>query len=275
MAVIKAAIYAVAQEYQPCTVRQIYYQLVSRGVIDKTEAEYKTVVRLLAKMRRNRELPYGWVADNSRWMRKPDSHDSIQAALEDSIQCYRRNVWRDVDAYVEIWLEKEALSGVLWEATSEWDVPLMVTRGYPSLTFLHEASEAISDLEKPAYLYYFGDLDPSGMDISRHVEQSIYELAPYADVKFERVAVQRWQVHLWNLPTRPTKKTDTRAGNFTGESVEVDAIDPPKLRELVEDCVTQHIDKDTLLRNEATEQAERETTERLMESISGLLGGVQ
>ena len=257
---IKAALYAAAEANRPATVRQIFYQLVSQGVIPKTEAAYKgTVVRLLTQMRKEGEIPFRWIADNSRWMRKPDSHDSLAAALEDSVEYYRRNLWRDADVRCEIWLEKEALSGVLYPVTAQWDVPLMVCRGYPSLSFLYEAAEAIRDSDKETWLYYFGDRDPSGIDIPRHVEESIRELAPYADVHFECVAVTEAQITTWNLPTRPTKKTDSRARHFKGESVEVDAIEPGILRALVENCIEEHMDADALERNRITEEAERES----------------
>jgi hypothetical protein len=121
----------VLREIQPATVRQTFYQLVSRGVIAKTEAEYKrTVVRLLTQMRRAGEVPFDWIADNTRWMRKAIHPWPICSNAA-------RALWGEQNAYVEIWLEKDALSGVLYDVTSTYDVPLMVTRGYPSITFLH------------------------------------------------------------------------------------------------------------------------------------------
>jgi hypothetical protein len=88
----------------PMTVRQVFYQLVSLGAIDKTEVEYKqTVVRLLTEMRRTHELPFVWIADNTRWMRKPRTYDSLEDALEITKQTYRRGIWSDQESYVEIW----------------------------------------------------------------------------------------------------------------------------------------------------------------------------
>jgi hypothetical protein len=258
MDVIREAIYDVAAQDHPVSVRQIFYRLVTEGLIAKTEAEYKgTVVRLMVEMRRDDELPFGWIADNSRWMRKPRTHDSLADMLEQSARLYRRNLWNDQDAYVEIWLEKEALAGVLYEVTAPWEVPLMVTRGYPSLTFVYEAAEAMAEQEVPVYLYYFGDHDPSGIDISRHVEERIEELAPLADITFERVAVTTEQIAALSLPTRPTKKTDTRSKDFKGESVEVDAIPPTTLRRMAEDCITQHIDEQALKATTNIEKSER------------------
>ncbi len=161
MDAIKQAIHKVLAETHPATVRQTFYQLVSRGAIAKTETEYKsTVVRLLTAVRRSGEIPFGWIADNTRWMRKPSSYSSLSDMLHQSQRFYRRALWDDQDAYVEIWLEKDALSGVLYDVTAEFDVPLMVTRGYPSISYLYEAAEAIAETGKPAFLYYFGDYDP-------------------------------------------------------------------------------------------------------------------
>src|SRR5262245_17312434 len=147
--------------YKPMTVRQVYYQAVSRGLIEKTEKAYKLVCRLLAEMRRNGRLPYDWIADNTRWMRKPRTYSGLASMLEYAQSTYRRAIWDDQEAYVEIWLEKEALAGVLVDVTAKWDVPLMVTRGYPSLSFIHSAAETIQAEDKPIFLYYFGDHDPS------------------------------------------------------------------------------------------------------------------
>jgi hypothetical protein len=257
---IRGAIRSTLYRDHPMTVRQLFYRLVSNGTIAKTEAEYKsTVVRLTAEMRLAGLIPFGWIADNTRWMRKPRTHSSLEDALEQTARTYRRSVWDDQDAYVEIWLEKDALAGVLYDVTAAWDVPLMVTRGFASLSFLYEAADAIQDQGKPAFLYYFGDHDPSGLDIPRTVEQRIREFAPEAEITFKRVAVTPEQIEELALPTRPTKTTDSRSKNFEGESVEVDAIEPATLRRMTEECITQHIDPDAYDRMKAVEAAERET----------------
>lgn len=257
---IKGVIHRTLENENPMTVRQLFYRLVSTGAIGKTEQEYKqTVIRLTAEMRIARDLPFGWIADNTRWMRKPRTHSGLEEALVYTARTYRRSVWEDQDAYVEIWLEKDALAGVLVDVTSNWDVPLMVTRGFASLSFLYEAADQIAAQGKPTFLYYFGDHDPSGLDIPRSVEQRLREFAPDAEITFERVAVTPLQISAMSLPTRPTKKTDTRSAKFEGESVEVDAIAPDELRRLAESCITRHIDQDVHERMRTVEQAERDT----------------
>lgn len=190
--------------------------------------------------------------------RKPPSHDSLTDALEDTAQLYRRALWRNQNDYVEIWLEKDALAGVLYPVTARWDVPLMVTRGYPSLSYLHTAAETLEAWDKPAYIYYFGDHDPSGRDIPRKVEEDLRAFAPDTPLAFTRVAVEPWQIDAWQLPTRPTKTTDSRAKDFTGESVEVDAITPGLLQQLVNDVIERHVDEHALQVTMAAEKSERE-----------------
>jgi hypothetical protein len=257
---IRDAVYEIVARYQPMTVRQVFYQLVTRGVIAKTEAEYKTTVcRLLVQMRRDGQLPFHWIADNTRWMRKPDTYGSMEAMLRNCQQTYRRALWDSQNAYVEVWLEKEALAGVLVDITAKWDVPLMVTRGYPSVSYLYSAGQAIADESRPVYLYYFGDRDPSGVDIDRFVEHELRSYAPDCDLTFQRGAVLEQQIEEYGLQTRPTKKSDSRSKSFEGESVEVDAIAPDQLRAICEQCITQHIDGERLQRTLDVEQAECET----------------
>ena len=111
----------------------------------------------LTLLRRAGTVPFGWLADSTRWQRKPETFSSIEEALEDTVRLYRKALWADADGYVEFWLEKDALAGVVYPITSKFDVPLMVARGYASLSFLHEAAEYIADLYRPAYIFHLGD----------------------------------------------------------------------------------------------------------------------
>jgi hypothetical protein len=219
-------------------------------------------------MRRAGVLPYQWLADNTRWMRKPRTYTSLFDLLATTARTYRRSLWTDSEDYVEVWLEKDALAGVLYQVTEAWDVPLMVTRGYPSLSYLHEAAAAIRACGKPTYLYYFGDYDPSGVDIPRKVEADICEMAPEIDVTLSRVAVNEWQIAEWQLPTRPTKTTDSRAKAFGQASVEVDAVAARQLRALVQQCIARHVNTEALAVLEAAEASEREVLGRLAEKVA-------
>jgi hypothetical protein len=299
MEAIRYAITATLATDHPMTVRQVFYRLTSEGVIAKTEAEYKgTVCRLLAEMRRSGEIPYTWLADATRWMRKPTTYSSMEEALNRTAATYRRALWDDAPVAVELWLEKEALAGVLVDVTDEWDVPLMVTRGYPSMSFLHSAAATIKerhDYGQHTHIYYFGDRDPSGVDIDRAVVEGLMEgidsMRPMAEdmllevagafddeaphsadlyecLTFERVAVTEEQVADWDLPTRPTKRTDTRSKGFKGESVELDAIPAQDLCELAREAIERHVDQHQLSVLRTVEQEERRDLERLAEGVS-------
>lgn len=262
-------LHAVVAENRPMTVRQAFYRLVSLGVIQKSEAEYRNVVsRLLTRMRREGQVPYGWIADHTRWIRQPTLFDSMEDALRRTAAHYRRNLWQDQGTYVEVWCEKDALAGVLYEETAAWGVPLMVVRGYSSHSYLYEVAEHTRAMGKPTVIYYFGDHDPSGIDAQRFAEQELRRHAEGLPIEFRRVAVTPEQIVAWELPTRPTKTTDTRSRGFQGESVELDAIPPATLRELVEECILRHVDQRTYEITQAAERSERELLARLAETAA-------
>src|SRR4051794_14996937 len=174
------AVLEIVETIKPATVRQAYYQATLHGIVDKTEGGYKKVQRMLVKLRRDGRLPWAWIVDNTRWMRKPRTWDSIEDALEETLRTYRRNLWTDANAYVEVWCEKDALAGVLLGVTARWDVPLMVARGYSSITFLNEAATAMADLGRPCFIYHFGDFDPSGQNAADKIGETLREFAPGA-----------------------------------------------------------------------------------------------
>jgi hypothetical protein len=210
----RTAVLSIVQEMHPASCRQAFYQATVRGFTEKTENGYDKVQGAITWLRRNGACPYDWIGDATRWMRKPDTYTHIEAALRYTIDTYRRAVWRDQDVYVEIWLEKDALAGTIIPVTAEYDVPLMVARGYSSLTFLYSAGEAIAANDKPAYIYHLGDWDPSGQNAADHIERQLREFAPDVPIYFERLAVTEQQILDLNLPTRPTKKSDSRAKNW-------------------------------------------------------------
>lgn len=251
------------------TVRQVFYRLVSLGMIQKSEAEYRNVVsRLLTRMRRDGEIPYGWIADHTRWIRQPTLFDSMEDALRRTAAHYRRNLWQNQGTYVEVWCEKDALAGVLYQETAVWGVPLMVVRGYSSHSYLYEVAEHTRAMGKRTVIYYFGDHDPSGVDAQRFAEKELRRHAEGLPIEFHRVAVTPEQIAEWQLPTRPTKQSDTRSRGFEGESVELDAIAPATLRQLVEDCILRHIDSRAYQVTQAAERSERELLARLAETAA-------
>lgn len=261
----------IVNQYDSATCRQIFYQAVSRGLIEKTEGEYRrTICRLLLAMRRDGEIGYDRIADGTRWMRKPTTHSSLASMLTRQASMYRHAVWDEQPVYCELWVEKDALAGVLSDITYKWDVPLYPARGFSSESFLYSAAENIRAEGKPAYIYYFGDRDPSGVLIDKAIERGLRRLAPDCDIIFRRVAVTPDQIEEYDLPTRPTKRDgNTHARTFKGDSVELDAIDPVELRRLADRCIVQHIDHDAHGRMLQVEEAERETLRQIAERLEG------
>lgn len=255
-AVDDAIVLAVAADW-PVSLRGVYYRVVSAGAVPKTEAAYKTVGRRLLELRRNGRIGYDRITDGTRWVFHPRRYDDLEDALRSTAALYRRRLWRDQDVEVHLFTEKDAITGVIEPITRQWDVPLGVLRGYCSETFAHEMAEAVEAAGKPVIVYQLGDHDPSGVGAWNDFQKKVRRFAPYADVEFTRLAVTPGQVAEYDLPTRPTKATDTRARNFVGESVEVDAIPAPILRELVSDAIEQHVDQDKLHALKVVEREER------------------
>jgi hypothetical protein len=242
----------------------------------RAKEEPRSHVRIeLARIRAKAEavakrptIPFSWIADNTRWMRKPRTYTGPEQALRHTAETYRRDLWANSDVYVEIWCEKDALAGVIMEETVPYDVPLMVARGFSSITYLYNAAQNIAERGKPAYIYHFGDRDPSGKVSERDIEAKLRHFAPDAEIHFVHVAVTREQVDRWDLPKRPTKrKGNPHAKGYKGDSVELDALPAATLRALVRACIEQHIDKRKLKALEVAEESEREMLERWADAL--------
>jgi hypothetical protein len=257
LAEIDDAIYEIAKAERPATVRGLFYRVVSRGLVPKTDKGenngYAVVQRQTLKMRRNGDLPYGWITDGSRLRLKPSSFTSAQAALENTARMYRRDLWIDQDVHVEVWCEKDAIRGVVYPATAQYDVPLMISRGYSSETFLWETAEDINDEGKPAVIYQLGDHDRDGVRAWNAIARRLREFVDDdIDLTFERIAVTPEQIAEFDLPTRPDK-TDSGFG----PCVEVDAMPSSLLRAIVSNAIEDWIDDRLLSLTKTAERSER------------------
>jgi hypothetical protein len=193
--------------------------------------------------------------------------DDLGDFFDQAAAYYRQDLWVRSDVYVEVWCEKDALAGALMSITREYDVPLMVARGYSSETFAYSAAETMRETGKPCYVYHVGDFDPSGWQVARNLEDKLSEFG--APVVFEHLAVNPEQIQTWALPTRPSKVTDARCKAFFAKfgdstpSVELDAIHPDLLCGLVGDAIEQHIDYYQLEALRREEGAAREVLQEL------------
>lgn len=257
---------AIKQEFDeqqpPMTVRQMFYRMVVAGFVTKDLSGYRRVQQQLLKMRRRAAIPHGWITDNTRWVRKPRTYESLIDALMHMQEYYRRALWSRQSEYIEIWLEKEALAGVVNAVTQHYDVPLFVARGYSSETFIFEAAENMKGVDKPIHVYHFGDYDPSGRDMSRDIQERLRSFG--VDFTFTRVAVTPAQIRDYDLPTDFASVKDSRTKRYGNLAVQLDAIPPSVLRQLVQGVIEQHINVHELRVTEHIEQQERET-------ISGFL----
>jgi len=242
------------------TIRHLFYRLVGIGLVPKTENGYKGLDRHLMNWRRSGKLPWGVFADNSRWCYQSQAFDGLEDALAATVSIYRRNLWADTPDRLEIWTEKDAIAGILYDVAGMWGVPVLPLRGFSSGTLLYNAAETIREATrngKKTVIYYFGDHDPSGVLID---QKSISTLEKDFNVhpRFERLAVTEEQIKTFDLPTRATKKS-THSKNFKGGSVEIDAMPMQALRDLVGSAIVRHIDHGELERVRKIESEEKAT----------------
>jgi hypothetical protein len=259
---IREEILALQDGYEQMTVRQIFYQLVARGVVPKTEAQgYVPVQKQVLALRRQHFLPWGFVADGTRWRRRAKTWDSTEDALRETARTYRRNLWRSQGVRIEVWLEKDALASVINPTTYAFGVDLMVSRGQSSDTYCYDAAEEArtaweaAEIETVVYTLY--DFDKSGRVAAEKIEEKIRDYSDGAPIDVVPLALTARQIEEWSLPTRPAKEEGEP------DAVELDAIPPDKLKGLVEDAIVSHIDADAWKKEQAVEESEREILERL------------
>lgn len=254
---------AYAEAHGPVTVRQLYYVAEVHGVpgITKNDSDYDKVQRQVLQLRRNGRMPYSAIADATRWMRKPPTYDSVADALAETAALYRRNIWSEHLEHVEIWVEKDALAGVIYPVTAEYGVPLMVSRGFSSETFAFEAAQSYAADGRPVHVYHLGDFDRSGVAAAEDLRKKLTAFAGQAgvEVHFTRLAATLGQIRDWSLPTREPKRNSAADRRWPHDfACELDAIEPDRLRQLVRDAIRQHMPDDYLRAAQIAEASERE-----------------
>ena len=220
------------------------------------------VQRALMHLRDTGIVPWASITDSSRWMRKPDTWNNVEELLADAAASYRRTLWRDVAARVEVWCESESVAGVIWPVTDEWDVPLFPIKGQTSASFAHSAAMTYRHDHRPVMIYYVGDLDPAGLEIEANLADKLRKYSGRADMIIQRLACTPEQAADLALIGHPPKKRTWHHPSlgvqpFTGEAFEVEAIDAPILRELVATAVTSHLDQHALDVTLMVEESER------------------
>jgi hypothetical protein len=257
----------VLRENNPMTVRQVYYQLVSRQVIENNRSQYQAVSDLLVEARQLREVPWEWIEDRLRRPRTVSMWTDLADFSETAVGAYRNDVWATQKNYLECWLEKDALSGIFEDELGPFGVTLNVGRGYDGWSSIKNAADRFAERSPPPVaVLYFGDFDPSGEDMARSLEERI----GFFDVDFEitKCALTKDDIERFNLPPDRTKATDTRRDAFVAEhgdiSVELDALPIEVLRGRIVSEVESRMDLEALAKIRQVEKKEREKLARLL-----------
>ncbi len=263
------------------TLRQLYYRLVSIGMTNDAK-HYKKVIAAMTDARWNETVDFGAFIDRERSMfgetkSEPtvlvDEEEEAKEQIESWMKHYSLNKWENQPEYVEVWIEKKALQGVFEMPCQRASVGLAPCKGYPSLTFLNEARERFNNAntngQNPTILY-FGDFDPSGEDIPRSISENLFRMG--CDVNVEKIALNQKQITRMRLPSAPAKATDSRARNWDGAGVvELDAVEPSILAEMVTEIIKQHFDENLYSALKEREATEREQYQEALKLFVGTL----
>jgi hypothetical protein len=250
------------------TLRQLYYQFVAHHDLPNSEKSYKTLGVLISNARLAGLLDWAAIEDRGRVADTPNDWSSLDELMKAAVHQFRLPRREDQLYYVELWVEKQALAGVLEPVAQRNHVTLMVNKGYSSQSAMYEASKRfIAHEGQEPVLLYLGDHDPSGEDMVRDIGDRL-RMFGVRGLSVEKIALTIDQVHEYDPPPNPTKMTDSRAEayveKFGDESWEVDALDPTTLVELIQeaiDRVTETDRIDAVLEEEQEQQ--REMREKL------------
>lgn len=243
------------------TLRQLYYQLVTINAIPNEERSYRNLSRLVSDARLAGLVDWDAIEDRLRRPSVLSEWRTPYDLVQDAIAVYRRPRWDGQENYVELWVEKDALAGVLKPICNDTHITLMVNRGYSSISAMYESAQRYIDHEdKQTFLLYLGDHDPSGEDMVRDVADRLSIFG--ANPQVEKIALTMDQVRQYNPPPNPAKITDSRSPKYIAEhghySWEVDAIPPDALSIIVRNSIDELIDHDEMrrvIRQEAKDKA--------------------
>lgn len=263
LATVNTIVDEYSQQGYILTLRQLYYQLVSRDIIPNNVREYQKLSILLVHGRMAGIVDWSAIEDRVRRPRKISTFDSVPDLLEAAVSSYRRDKTEQQENHIELWVEKDALSGVFAKLVDKWNISISVNRGYSSASAMYDAynrfKKAIDHKgAKAVRVLYLGDFDPSGEDMVRDIDERInefwqgdadwdgYQGSGMFDFHIEKIALNTDQIEQYNPPPNPAKITDPRAKDFIAKhgvhSWEVDALQPNVLNTLVESAILKYID---------------------------------
>lgn len=252
---------AIIADYQAqgfdLTLRQLYYQLVSRALIANNEKSYDNVGALISDARLAGLIDWDAIVDRTRHVRSLPHWDDPSEIIASSAAQFNYDRWADQPRRVEVWIEKDALVGVIEGVCRQYDVPFFSCRGYTSQSEMWGAAQRIgryfsgSEHAQETTILHFGDHDPSGIDMSRDIEDRLTifcegDETPVPEVA--RIALNMPQIKRYNPPPNPAKLSDCRAAKYIAlhgrESWELDALDPKVIAELIRRNIDNLLDKE-------------------------------
>lgn len=211
---------SIINEYQEMgyslTLRQVYYQLVARDIIPNNERSYKNLGNLISDGRMSGMIDWNAIEDRTRNLKENSHWGSPGSILYSAARSFAYDKWADQDNYVEVWVEKDALVGIVGQVCEELDIPYFSCRGYVSQSEMWSAAQRMDDIagQKEIHIIHLGDHDPSGRDMSRDIVDRLDLFG--VSVEFQRIALNYDQIEEYSPPPNPTKLTDSRASKYIG-----------------------------------------------------------
>lgn len=260
------------------TLRQLYYQFVSRDIIPNRQSEYKRLGEIINNGRLAGLIDWSAIEDRTRNLRSLPAWGSAESIIAASVQSYREPVWQDQPFMPEVWIEKDALLGVIEPVCNRNRVPFFACRGYVSQSEAYAAGKRFGRARrfggKRPIVFHLGDHDPSGIDMSRDIDERLSMFATLG-VRVVRLALNMDQVEEHDPPPNPAKDTDARfeeyRANYGDESWELDALDPPVIDKLIQDALDEIIDRDAWDASLAREEENRVNLERVHANWSDVI----
>jgi hypothetical protein len=250
------------------TLRQLYYQLVSRDLIPNTVKSYACIGDLVSNGRLAGLIDWRMIEDRVRRPSANSHWESPAQILRAASSSYYRDRWAEQENHVEVWCEKDAVSNIISPVCSKWDVVFMANRGYSSQSAMYEAYNRLrhaQDDGKTNWIIYLGDHDPSGIDMTRDIKDRMGLFLQGEGKHFkgvQRIALNMDQVRKYHPPENPAKTTDSRYEGYVSEfgesSWELDALEPSILADFVEKAILRHIDIEAFKEVEEREEEHKE-----------------
>lgn len=242
------------------SLRQLYYQLVAGVYVENTVQSYKRIGDYVSEGRQAGLIDWDMIEDRGRNTVIPNHWDSPAQIVDVAARQFRIDKWADQPVHIECMVEKDALSGVLEPVCRDLDIGITANKGYSSSSTMYEIGKRLNrraGAGKSITVVYLGDHDPSGIDMTRDVDDRLTLYAQLDEpIEVIRVALNMSQIDEWNPPENPAKETDSRFGTYRAKfgdsSWELDAVEPSQLAALIRQVVTDRRDDD--LWNEAVDR---------------------